>query len=414
MAPSACDERRHPATGSKRSWRTGCRWYSRLISIITAAALVFAWCVGSAWEQADISEYLKQALPEAGRFEALRDNCYAARGKGSSQELLGYVRIGEASGYGGPIRLAVAIDLHGDIRGLAIVNQKETPSFFRQSLAGGVLKSMVGKSYADPFQIGRDLDGVTGATYTTRALAQAASAAATDSAAIDLGLPVAPRPSPPIVFGIPEGTLIALYTAWCIGQRLKPRLRRMLRWLSLITGLLVIGFVYNQPLTLAFVDRLALGYWPPWNTHIYFYILAGVPLLTLISVNSNPYCTWSCPFGATQDCLALLGGAGTKVPSRLATILRRCQMILFWVAIILAVLFRNPGVSSYEVFGTLFSLTGSPIQFGLLVLVLIMALFIKRPWCNYLCPIRPLEQCIRESRRWIRSHLKSLLHKASA
>jgi len=66
------------------------------------------------------------------------------------------------------------------------------------------------------------------------------------------------------------------------------------------------------------------------------------------------------------------------------------KSILTLFAISAALLLRNPGVSSYEVFGTMFKLTGSNFQFVLLGIVLIFSMLIKRPWCIYLCPLNPV------------------------
>ena len=56
-------------------------------------------------------------------------------------------------------------------------------------------------------------------------------------------------------------------------------------------------------------------------------------------------------------------------------------------AISLALLYRNPGLSSYEVFGTAFRLEGSNFQFALLAIILLSSLFLYRPWCRHLCPL---------------------------
>ena len=77
------------------------------------------------------------------------------------------------------------------------------------------------------------------------------------------------------------------------------------------------------------------------------------------------------------------------------------QRGLAWLAVMIAFLLRNPGVSSYEVFGTLFDFTGSTVLFVLLGIVLIASLFAKRPWCNYLCPLDPVYDIIRLIRTWI-------------
>ena len=47
----------------------------------------------------------------------------------------------------------------------------------------------------------------------------------------------------------------------------------------------------------------------------------------------------------------------------------------------------DPGISEYEIYGGLFKLTASIAGFGLLIIIIISSLFIKRPWCRYLCPL---------------------------
>jgi hypothetical protein len=56
-------------------------------------------------------------------------------------------------------------------------------------------------------------------------------------------------------------------------------------------------------------------------------------------------------------------------------------------AVSLALIYRNPGTFSFEIFGTLFDLEGSNYQFIVLAIILLSSLFIYRPFCNYLCPL---------------------------
>ena len=46
-------------------------------------------------------------------------------------------------------------------------------------------------------------------------------------------------------------------------------------------------------------------------------------------------------------------------------------------------------------------LIGSNFLFVLLGIVLVASLFIRRPWCSYLCPLRPVTDLIRLVRNWI-------------
>jgi polyferredoxin len=84
--------------------------------------------------------------------------------------------------------------------------------------------------------------------------------------------------------------------------------------------------------------------------------------------------------------LGQIGGA-KKGQLKWSKYLLWSQRVLAISAVCMALLFRNPGFSSFEIFGTFFNLNGSNYQFALLALILLLSLFVYRPWCNYLCPL---------------------------
>ena len=129
-------------------------------------------------------------------------------------------------------------------------------------------------------------------------------------------------------------------------------------------------------------------------------LIFGLFLIATVD-NKNAYCAWFCPFGAAQECMAVIGGAKYNPPRQYRRTLLWVIRGLAWLAILLAFLFRNPGLSSYEVFGTLFDFTGSTVMFALLGIVLLVSLFVRRPWCNYLCPLDPIFSVIRLIRTWV-------------
>jgi polyferredoxin len=160
--------------------------------------------------------------------------------------------------------------------------------------------------------------------------------------------------------------------------------------------------VYTIPLSIININSLLLGYWPNWHTHLYWYLLVMGILLPLVLVGESPYCDSFCPFGAAQEGLKVIGGARQRIPSKYHSYMRWIQRMLAWAAIVLALSFRNPARFNYEVFGTFFNLTGTYFQFALLAVVLVASLFIIRPWCNYLCPLRAVADYIRMMRQWIK------------
>jgi NosR/NirI family nitrous oxide reductase transcriptional regulator len=373
----------------------------RILGLVAIASMILAWLAGFAYQGDLLSAYLTRALPAAARFELRANEIYAGYDTaGDGGTLVGYVGVGEASGWGGPMRLAVGVDPAGTIAGVAVLEDKETPAYMGDVQSSRFFRTLPGKAAGDAFALGVDVDAVSGATYTARAIANAVRTGSRRVAALELGQEFLQERPPDPSLGVPEVAILLLYAVGLAGYRKAWRFKRQVRWLSLISGMIVLGFLYSAPLTVANLTGLLLGYWPQWQNHLYWYLLVGGGFLVLIANNKTVYCDWFCPFGATQECLGALGGATGWSPGRGRQAFRWLQRGLAWFAIVVALLLRNPGSSSYEVYGALFQLRGSAIQFAVLGIVLILSLFIRRPWCNYLCPIRPATDFVRMMRAW--------------
>jgi hypothetical protein len=260
--------------------------------------------------------------------------------------------------------------------------------------------SLIGKLYSDPFEVSNDVDGITGATYSTRAIAQAVMEGS-HVAAAQLGLDLPERIPPKIIFGPPEVVLLVLFAVGYIGHKPNFKYKKQIRWASMLTGMVVLGFMYNSPLTIVYINKFLMGFWPQWQTNLFWYILLAGILFVYSVDNKNPYCEWFCPFGAAQECMGAIGGAKVRSTGRYRNFLKWLQRGLSFGVIFVALISRNPGITSYEIFGTLFELIGSGVQFLLLGLILLTSLFIRRPWCDYLCPLRPVGDFIRLTRKWI-------------
>lgn len=388
------------------SYNSGRRRLERLLGVAALALLVVAWILGSLRGSADLMPAIQRAMPDADHFSRRDNGTYVGWADDAENDRLGYVTIGTANGYGGPLTMAVAAtNPQGEIVGLVIAGHKETSAWMARVVDARLPETLIGKSYRDPFTVGDDVDGVTGATYTSKAIAEATLKGSQKAAQI-LGLPVSPPPPPEIQFGIPEILLVLLFAVGYFAHKRGFKYARQARWATMIAGMLVLGFVYNQPLTLSSVNKFLLGYWPEWQTNLYWYLLIGGMLFVFTVDNKNPYCQWFCPFGATQECFGLIGGAKIHSAGKYHNFLKWVQRGLAYAAILLALLFFNPGISSYEIFGAFFDLLGSNLQFLLLGIVLLASMFVKRPWCSYLCPLAPVMDLYRTFRIWVKESWK--------
>ena len=388
-------------TNSHSQIQSSIKW-ERILAILGLIILIIAWIIGSFRAEAELLPFLEQTLPEASSFESAGNGTYTARGDEPDQTIMGYVTTGSAHGYGGELKTAVAVAGDGSVLSVTIIRQSETGSFLRRIMRKNFLQALVGKKYSEGFELGEDLEGVTGATYTCHALSDAVRKASRKIASENLGYAPIPESSTPIQFGLPDVVLILLFLIGLLGRHHRFPYKKIIRWISVLTGMIVLGFIYNKPLTLTIINKMLLGFWPEWQFHIYWYILLAGIFLIYTKDNKNPYCEWFCPFGGVQECLSLIGGAKKRIPRKIHRSLRWFQRFLALSAIALALIYRNPSISSYEVFGAFFQLIGTNFQFALLGVVLITALFLKRPWCNYLCPLRPVTDFIRLIRNWLK------------
>lgn len=93
----------------------------------------------------------------------------------SKQEVLpasGKGRAIEVSprGYSAPIEMLVGVDDSGEVSGVKILNHRETPGLGAKVTEPKFLAQFRGKSLKDPIEPKKDIDALTGATITTRAV----------------------------------------------------------------------------------------------------------------------------------------------------------------------------------------------------------------------------------------------------
>lgn len=374
-----------------------------VVSVLALVVIVAAWLIGYNTTGDDASAYVRNVLPGAERIETRRDLYLGYAG----DRLIGYAQTGTASGYGGPVTVLVGIDPDGAVLGAQIINHKETPGFFRLLGRENFLAQFLGLSYRDSMQPGNDIDMVSGATFSAEAVARGIRQAVREMAAGELGASV-PAEQRSIRFGVPEVTLIALFVvSYFLHKTRRKKLKHYGRWAVLLTGIVVLGFLYNKPLTLSNVVSLLAGFWPDWQDNLYWFLLLGGIFAVTLLQGKNPYCSWFCPFGGVQEVLGSFTGAKVYRPRRIYTQLQWAQRALAFAAIVTGLLLRMPGAASYEPFGTLFNLKGSWPQWVLLALVLLASLVIYRPFCNTICPLGPVVDYVGEIRHWAKDAWKT-------
>ncbi len=168
------------------------RTTDRVFAIGALLLIAAVWIASAVRTRADLMPVVRRTVPEAHHIVEQDNGVFSAWTDETETEVVGRIAIGTADGYGGPLQVAVAVDGSGTLIGAVIADEKETPAWMARVLDSGLMSGLIGKRYSDEFSLGIDVDGVTGATYTARALADAAAGGSRAVAEI-LGLPVESR-----------------------------------------------------------------------------------------------------------------------------------------------------------------------------------------------------------------------------
>lgn len=371
----------------------------RILIIGAVALVVAAWVVGYFTTGADVAPLVPELIPDTAEVRTDNQLFVALDENG---DVLGYAALGSAPGYAGPIEMLVAVDPDGNIIGTQVVAERESPGFFRLVTRSDLVAGYNGRAITTPLQLGQDLDAVTGATVSAEGVAAAVRAATRQIAdgALNVSVPAEPTP---IEFGWPEIILLLLFASGYLTHKWRNRVwKKRARWGTLIAGMIFLGFVYTVPLTITMIISLLSGYWPDWHNNLYWYLLIGGILFVTTVDAKNPYCSWFCPFGAFQECIAAVSKAKLYRPRELSETLKWVQRGLALAAIVLGLALRRPGVAGYEPFATLFDLRGTAVQWIFLALIVLASLLTYRPFCNFLCPLDPVVDFIAAVRRWLK------------
>ncbi|MCY4264252.1 MAG: FMN-binding protein, partial [Gammaproteobacteria bacterium] len=167
-----------------------CKYFS-LISLLFLAKMLLGSPVSYAQEPIPVTEQLmKSVIPSAETFSFEQGNApvyraYRRDPASSEPELMGYLLETtdwppEEIGYSGPINVLVGMNLQGMITGVKVLHYTES----YRSIRGDFINSeyfpeqFANKNIIEGFRVGRDIDGISRATITRRAVSRTLRATA--------------------------------------------------------------------------------------------------------------------------------------------------------------------------------------------------------------------------------------------
>jgi uncharacterized protein with FMN-binding domain len=370
-------------------------WYLALFALLT---ILSAWWLGKKRINEQSTDLLRNYYPESVyKVQNLDHSVWRLTGK----EKHFIISSGMGKGYAAPIKVIVQYD-NSHIADVKILSSQETPSYFSKVIRKDFLDQFIQKKWDDVFIHPGNIDVVSGATKSCKGILKGVQKASLNLAKSQNLEPVPEIKETRWQIGFKEGLIVVIFLLGILSRLHNIRYKKYLKWITLLLGLIFLGFVFNEPITLTRINSFLMGFWPDWHTELYIYLLFLGVLLILLTSGRNIYCHTFCPFGALQELTGKLGKArNVKLKYRYFWIW--FQRSLAWIAILLSLVMRNPGISEYEVFGAAFQLTGSVWLFLLLGIILVASFIIRKPWCNYFCPINPIFGFIQLFRRKIKS-----------
>lgn len=119
----------------------------------------------------DLNNNLRKLAPLAERFDKVEPDDGSVYYVGwQEDDIVGTILEGTAKGYGGDMRLLVSVDAAGAISGITVVDHSETIGIGTRTLTPEYLAQYYEVTYDEKLVAGENVDMITGATASSRAV----------------------------------------------------------------------------------------------------------------------------------------------------------------------------------------------------------------------------------------------------
>ncbi|MBU2567885.1 MAG: FMN-binding protein [Elusimicrobia bacterium] len=320
----------------------------------------------------------------------------------------------EGVGYGGEMKILVGVDLGGKITGIEVIQHSETSGYVSDSSLEKFTGRFTGKTKNDKLEAGQDIDGITGATLTTNAIANAVRkglvvlaeqtggfsdasggpparfathfAPHTGTMTTEFATTTATRFSPRPVINLlllAAFLCLAFYGFFVRGDKHYGRVRNAV----IISGIIIPGFYLNIPFSIINVLNVMTQRFTGFSFEtMHYWVFWAVIFITLLLLGRF-YCGWLCPFGFLEEILNLRDTAGHSGAGKNMVDIK---YLLLWIAMVVSLVHNNPNLANYEPFSVVFGFVGGPPVILIALAALVMSVFFSRYFCRYFCPVGAL------------------------
>ncbi|MFN3739426.1 MAG: 4Fe-4S binding protein [Thermodesulfovibrionales bacterium] len=293
----------------------------------------------------------------------------------------------DIKGYAGPIKVLLVIDRNGILRGLKILEHRETKNYVYYMETEQYLSQYIGKSIKDPFEIDKDIDGISRATVSVDALARTIRESSRIMASRVFQIEIEEEKERNFI--LQQWLIYGIFFAsgflfFYLSRRREKFLNS--RDIYLLLSIFILGFYLSSPFSIIHIYNLILF---RFSSSSLLYLLIFTVMASLVMAGRF-YCGWLCPFGAIAEFIGRIPVKKWDIASEKDLRFRGLKYYLLFFITFLVLLTGVPEYSIFETYITLFSFHGNIFQWSLLFLMLLINLKIKRAWCRYFCPVGAL------------------------
>lgn len=311
----------------------------------------------------------------------------------------------EVYGYNSITPLTIYLDRDNKIFEVEICENRESRGYLNKVVNSGYLDLWDGLTPKEAAN--HNVDAVSGCTFTSVAIEQS------------LQIRMQELSKQESVFNLDWKLLarqicIIVVTILATICFFNPAKTKIIRYVTLLLSIAILGFWTNSLLSLAlFYNWITNGI--SLAIQLPLLIIAALAILLPLFTKKSFYCQYLCPFGAAQE---FVGGIGIKAKGKKSSalspqlsvlssqsmksiifnffaVLRKVILLTLLIIVALGVGLDLSVVEPFPIFNY------QSIGFGVAIfagVILVASVFIKRPWCNYLCPTGTLLESIRNLR----------------
>ena len=280
-------------------------------------------------------------------------------------------------GYAGATPLEIHINSDGYIEDVKALKNSESPRFFKSLEKNGLYSQWIGLTPQEA--IDKKVDAISGATISSKAVIK------TFNSAIQFAIDndIVPEINFNEYFSLKNIiAILAILISAIVPIFLK---NKIYRYIQLITNIAVLGIWCSTFLSLSMIVNFVSNGFDEIDILIPLLLIIIAFIFPLFGKKQH-YCSWVCPFGASQEVLYSVSPFKVNISQRANEILKNVQRILWSIIMLILCLGIYFEIMDYEAFSFFFF---NQADIPVLIIgftFLFVSLFVKRPYCKYVCP----------------------------